>query len=86
MPILLYIPNLHNGVLQFLQKYSVENGTLWIIGSDVAQEFSTLHVEIRAIDPNKIGLMINALGIFNNVQVLDQKNVKTFSAKKIITA
>ena len=86
VPILLYIPVIHNGYLQFFERHARESSTLWLISSDLAAEFSTLHTEIRAVSSFKIKRMIEALNIFRDVKILDGANAVNFSASKIITA
>lgn len=72
--------------MQFFKRYARESSTLWLIGSDLAAEFSTLHTEIRAVDPAMISRMIASMDIFKKIEILDMQSVEMVSASKIITA
>lgn len=82
----MYVPVIHNGYLEFFKRHSKIADSLWLIGADLAREFSLLHIEIRAVDPHKLQTMINALEIFKEIKVLDQRSIRETIAPKIITA
>ena len=82
--ILLYIPVLHNGYFEFFKRHPVAD-TLWMIGADLAREFSTFHTEIRAVDPFLFKQMISALNLFREVRVLDCQNITELAPFKIVT-
>ncbi len=84
-PILLYIPGLHDGYMRFFSRH-LDSDTLWIVGADLAGELSSLHTEIRALDPHVAKLMIGGLNRFSSIEVIEQVNVAELSASKIITA
>lgn len=59
---------------------------LWIVGDDLATDFSSMHKEIRAIDSRDLQAMIKALNIFDHIEVLGRDSIAGMSAPKIITA
>jgi len=83
---MLYIPVPHKGYFQFFERYSSVAGTLYLIGEDLAAEFSTLHIEIRALDPYRVKKMLSALKLFRYINVLTIQNIGTFKPPKLITA
>jgi len=86
IPILLYIPVLHNGYLQFFGRHSKVSQELWIIGEDIAAQFSSSLTEIRAMNSACTAKMIQALNIFRTIRVLSLLNVGLLQVSKIITA
>jgi dCMP deaminase len=85
--VLLYVPVLHQGYLQFFAQYNQGVPELWLIGSDLAKEFSSLHTEIREVDPYLMKRVIESLGLFREVSVLRREDAQ-FPAlpTRIITA
>ena len=84
-PILIYIPVIHKGYLEFFERYREISDELWLIGEDLAAEFSILHTEIRAIDPSLIREMLIPLNLFQNIEVLSGNNIAKVTATKLVT-
>ncbi len=59
--------------------------TLWLIGTDLAAQYSALHTEIRAIDSFSLENMIKALNIFEEIIVLHRDNIGEIPVDKLIT-
>lgn len=86
-PILLYIPGLHDGYFEFFSRHP-ESDALWIIGDDLATESSSLHTEIRALNPDMVCVMIRSVNDlhFREIRVIDKHNIGDFSPEVIISA
>ena len=84
VPILMYVPVLHNGYLEFFERNRGISDELWLIGDDLA-EFS-LHTEIRAIDPSLIRKMSLPLNLFRRIEILSKNNISAVTTTKLITA
>ncbi len=82
----LYVPVLHQGYIKLLEKYSGEVDALFIMGINFIKEFMPLHEEIRALDPEFVAQVINGLGIFKWVSVLNDDHTLYPSQNFVITA
>ena len=80
---LMYIPVLHKGYLEFFERNRGVSDELWLIGDDLA-EFS-LHTEIRAIHPSLIRKMLLPLNLFRRIKILSKNNIETVTTTKLIT-
>lgn len=63
-----YIPVLHQGYFQFFKNY--QGSCLYILGQDLIDEFTGLHREIRALDPDIAKKAIEGFGIFDQIEIL----------------
>lgn len=79
-----YVPVLHRGYLDLFRKHSSEADKIYILGSDFIKEFSTLHQEIRALHPEESQKLIQALGLFKDVQILGPENISNLKNEQII--
>ncbi len=83
---ILYVPILHNGYLNFFKKYSNETECLYILGSHLINEFTSLEKEIRAINPIQMCEIIRSLKLFKTVTILTPDEFIDLDSYKIITA
>ena len=83
VPILMYVPVLHKGYLEFFERNRGVSDELWLIGDDLA-EFS-LHTEIRAIDPYLIRKMLLPLNLFRRIEILSKNNIGAIAVTRLIT-
>lgn len=84
--VVLYVPVLHRGYLDFFYKYQKEAEEIYLLGPDLIKDFFPFHEEIRAIDPEVTKKFIESLGIFRSVGVLTKEMIPSLFGKKIITA
>lgn len=63
---LAYIPVLHQGYLQLFAEFS-EVRTVYLLTNEVAQEFTPVHKELRAIEHQTMIKMLESLGRFERV-------------------
>jgi dCMP deaminase len=82
--LVLYIPVLHRGYLDFFLKH--HNTELYLLDPKMIKEFFPLHQEIRALDPGIIKKMIEALGVLPRVSIISDANVSELKGKNIISA
>ena len=72
--ILAYVPVLHQGYLQFFEKYALEVRALYILGQELIQEFDHLaRKDIRALAPEQVKWAIQSWRIFPAVYIADRK-------------
>ncbi len=69
-----YVPVLHEGYHRFFQSQEGPK-RLFIIGPSLAAEFSELRKEIRELDPVLMKEAITALGVFTQVELLDEAGI-----------
>lgn len=84
--IILYIPVLHEGYIKFFEKYAKQADVLYVLGQELIDEFSYLHKEIRAIDPEVMKQLIRSLYIFADVRILTHELIQELSGCNILTA
>lgn len=80
--IIAYIPVLHQGYKKLFEAYP-EFKKLYIIGTDIIQDFPRLTKSIRALEPELIEKSIKSWGLFEEVSILDKKGLENFSNKKV---
>lgn len=67
-----YIPSLHKGYIDFFKKYP---GTLYILGPDFVLESPRMDRDIRALAPEEIRSLLEGLGLFSKIVVLQKENL-----------
>lgn len=76
-----YIPALHQGYLNFFQKYPQSD--LYILSTELVREVPRLERDIRAIEPVEMQKAIDALGMFSQVRVLSKETVGELPTKEV---
>ena len=67
-----YVPSPHGGYLKFFRNYP--NSTLYILGKEFIDEFSSLTRNLPGDEPEDVQKMIESLHIFDEVHVLNKEN------------
>lgn len=80
--ILAYIPVLHQGYLQLFAKHP-EAKELWLLGSDFISDYRQLVKDVRALKPEQIKALIEALKLFDSVKILTKAELSTFQSEKL---
>src|SRR3989344_3337604 len=75
-----YVPVLHEGYRRFFTKYDGPK-ELYIFGPEITVEFPQLAKEIRQLEPALMQKAIEALGIFEKVEVLDVASARALNTK-----
>ncbi|MDO8517993.1 MAG: deaminase [bacterium] len=77
-----YVPVLHEGYRKFFTTY---NGPkeLYIFGPEITAEFPQLAKEIRQLEPVLMQKAIEALGIFEKVEILNVASARTLNTKEM---
>ena len=83
--LLLYVPVLHAGYLKIFEQYRGVDA-FWILGAAFINELSSFHKEIRAIAPPVIKKLIESLGLFRSVAVLEKGELPAWEGGEIVTA
>ncbi|KKT57905.1 MAG: hypothetical protein UW81_C0004G0079 [Candidatus Giovannonibacteria bacterium GW2011_GWC2_44_9] len=85
--LVLYIPVIHEGYLKLFEKYSKEVEGLFILGESLVEEHKYLEREIRAIkNPLVAKKMVEAIGCFQKVEILESSSVGILESCRVITA
>ena len=79
--IIAYVPVLHDGYRRFFEKYS--DATLYIFGQEIISRSDYLQKEIRALEPEKMKKAIESLGIFKEVEILNENSFKEITGNDI---
>jgi dCMP deaminase len=74
--LILYVPVLHAGYLKLFEKYRGKVYALYLLGEDVVSEFSLLHKEIRALNPEIAAHFIASLEMFGEIKVLERDTLR----------
>jgi dCMP deaminase len=79
--LLIYVPVLHNGYIQLLDKYKDKVKTVYVLGNDfVSGEYK----EIRLVSPNVIVKMIRSLDMSFAVRLITKKNINILKNKNLV--
>ncbi len=73
--IVAYVPVLHEGYLRFFNKHRYAK-ELFLIGTDISKNYKQLTKDLRAIDPLLMKKAIDSLGIFKEVKVIGEADLK----------
>ena len=79
--LILYAPVIHNGYMElFKQCRGVSH--VFVVGRELVSDWDYIHrKDIRALDPEKICLMIRSLGIFTEVSVLSKAELSLINVR-----
>lgn len=80
--IMAYVPVIHGGYLKFFQEHAYVD-ICYLIGEEIFKEFSELDYLrrkdcLRALNSKQIKKMIETLGIFKQVSILDKRMLEIF--------
>jgi len=73
-----YVPVLHEGYRRFFESHS-DAQKLFILGTDLTDEYKPLTKEIRQLKPELMKQAVAALGIFEEVEVLNESMARTLN-------
>lgn len=83
--LILYIPVVHRGYLELLEKNNKVIQKLYILGDDIVSSVSK-YKEIRSLPPLFTKKLIEGLGFSFKVQVLTKNKISKISVKEIFSA
>jgi len=81
--LILYVPVIHRGYLDFLNQIRERISAIYIINETFLEELSEFKPDIAAIDSNTVKLLLNKLG-FENISILSKDNLKELQNKELI--
>ena len=84
--LVLYVPVLHQGYLKLFTKFAGQDTKLYLIGKDLIEEFSVLHTEIRALDPETVKQFIEPLELFGSIEVVTHDTITQLPGQSVIMA
>lgn len=82
--IVAYVPVLHRGYLHFFARHP-QAKQLFLLGTEMTQSIEAFQKDLRAIAPQTIATAIQALNIFEQVEVLDQVTLESLANNKEIS-
>ncbi len=80
--IVAYIPVLHQGYIEFLEKYKADR--VYVLGKSITHQFRPLQKDIRALSPEMIVTSLRALKLAKEVQVIEEEGLQSLTANEII--
>lgn len=80
--LILYVPVIHRGYLDFFQKSKDEIGTIYLI-SDTFAELVNLKPDIASLPAEEIAVLLNSFG-FNDVSVLKESDISKLSGEPLM--
>lgn len=81
--LILYIPVIHKGYLDLLERLKGKVSGIFIIGEELLDELSIVKNDIAAIPPEKVKELLGKLG-FESVSILSAENIDEVRGKDII--
>ncbi|MDD2913312.1 MAG: deaminase [Candidatus Pacebacteria bacterium] len=81
--LILYIPVVHKGYLDFLEEIKKETSFVYIISDKLLKKLSEINPDIAALRSEKVKELLKVFG-FENVKILSEKNLKELKGKKVI--
>ncbi len=81
--LILYIPVIHKGFLDFLEKMKNRVLEVYILSEELQEELSEIKPDIAAISSDKVKDLLGKLG-FENISVLLPENLREVKGKEII--
>ncbi len=82
-PLIINIPVVHRGFLEFLNKNKKNISEIFIIDSGLVEKMSDLKTDIASIDFKNAKKVLNSLG-FKKIGIVNEKNIKKFDSKSIM--
>lgn len=76
-----FVSSPHAGYLKLFRAYG---GTLYVLGSEFVKEFFSLVRFLPAATPEENCRMVEALGIFNAVRILDSNTLEEVRTRRIV--
>lgn len=84
--LILHIPVLHQGYVDLLKSWADKAKVLCIIGDDIIEDFPLDKREIRRVEPNTMRCLVESLGLFKRVLVLDKAGLLNIKNTKAVMA
>ena len=82
-PLIINVPVVHRGFLDFLNKSKKDISDIFIIDSKLVEKMSDLKSDIASIDFKNCKKVLNSLG-FKKINLVSEKNIKWFDKKPVI--
>lgn len=81
--LIIYIPVIHKGYLEFLNRMRSKVFAVYIISEDILKNLSEFKPDIAAIDEKTVKNLLEKIG-FNNILILSKDKIKELQGEKII--
>lgn len=84
--ILLYVPVLHQGYVEFFKRHRTEATEVWLPSPKLVEELMPLHQEIRALDPYLMVTVLRGASLVSGAWIVTDQVLEELSGRRIITA
>ena len=81
--LILYVPTIHKGFLDFIEKNKKKIGKVFLISETLVCELSEIKPDIASLDSKKVLKLLSLFGI-KNISVLTKKDMSKLSNDKIM--
>lgn len=81
--LVLHIPVIHKGYLDFFEKNLNRISNIYIIDEELQRELSDIQPDIASLRPNTVKDFLEKIG-FKNLLILSKKNIEELKGKEII--
>lgn len=81
--LVIYIPVIHKGYLDFLEGVKNRVSSTYIISSELQEGLSQFKPDIASISPDTVKDLLEKIG-FKNILILGRKNIKKLEGKEVI--
>lgn len=81
--LVIYVPVIHKGFLDFLEKNKKNIGKVFLISDSLISELSEIKPSIASLDSKNISKLLNLFGI-KNISILTKNNLSKIKNDKII--
>ena len=81
--LILHIPVIHKGYLDFFRKIKGKVSSIYLIDKKLQEELSEIKMDIASIDSKVIKELLNKIG-FQNVLILSRNNIEKIKGERII--
>ncbi len=77
--VVMYLPVLHQGYLNFFEKFRDKFCELFILGRSITSQERSFQKDIRALNPHLIAKIVDNFNIFTQVNVLEKNSVTSLN-------
>ena len=81
--LVIYIPVVHKGYLQLLDKLKPHIKDIFIISKDLVTELSSHEPDIAWLEPEYVKLLLDLVG-FKNIKILNKENLSLLAGKDLV--
>jgi len=81
--IILHVPVIHKGYLDFFKRIEGEISNIYLIDEELQEELSEIKPDIASIDSKTVKELLNKIG-FENILIFSKSNIEEIRGKEIV--